>query len=117
MIFLQAWDALKADGRLWAYEWTVKADPDAVLLPDRLRDHLRPITSHEGRCVYILNCNRYAPSFLLYGAVEVYSKKAVGAYFHGEEICKKFHWQGWGEDYFMQTCLDRLGVGSVGDYS
>lgn len=117
LTFLSAWEAIREDGRLWDYDWTVKADPDAVLLPSRLRSVLAPHTPHGGGVEYLLNCNRWPTNPLLYGAVEVFSKKAVGAYYDGVARCKTdLPWQGFGEDLFMQKCMDMIGVKSVGEF-
>jgi len=115
--FMAAWEAVREDGRLWHYDWTVKSDPDNVLLPDRLRSVLAPHTPHGGAVEYLLNCNRWPANPLLYGAVEVFSKKAVGAYYDGVARCKKdLPWHGFGEDLFMQKCMDMIGVKSVGEF-
>jgi len=107
--FMNAWDALRTDGRVWKFDWTIKVDPDAVLIPDRIRPILQPHTPKGGECTFVLNCEPQPGNPLLYGAVEVFSKKAVGMYLDNEARCKKLDWDGWGEDYFMQQCLNMLG--------
>lgn len=111
MNFMNAWEMLRADGRVWHHDWTVKADPDAVLIPDRLRQVVLPNTPKEGECTFILNCGIQPGNPLLYGAIEVFSKKAVGLYLDNGQKCKNdLDWDGWGEDYFMQQCLQKLGA-------
>merc|ERR1740129_1041839 len=39
-LFWNAWESVRIAGRYHNTDWTVKADPDAVLIPDRLRGHL-----------------------------------------------------------------------------
>jgi len=109
--FLQAWDTLMHSQHLWPYDFVVKVDPDAVFFPDRLRAHLKAYT---GQPVYFTNCPKWgAPK--LYGSVEVFSVPALGAYQDRVQECKRLPWQGWGEDYYMQHCMDMIGVRGVLD--
>jgi hypothetical protein len=112
-IFMNAWEAIRKSG-LWAsYDWIVKTDPDAVLLPRRLRLHLALHHGEEG--VYVQNCDRYGgPS--LFGALEAFSHAAVRMFFDSGPECRNtLNWQEWGEDVFMALCLDHIGVSSVFD--
>mmetsp|Transcript_22965 Transcript_22965/g.48823 ORF Transcript_22965/g.48823 Transcript_22965/m.48823 type:complete len:574 (-) Transcript_22965:134-1855(-) len=97
-------------------DWIAKVDPDAVFFPDRLRRHLAPKTPKGGAAQYVLNCdNAYGGA--LYGSLEVFSQKAMQLFKDGENMCvKKLHWQTWGEDYFMQRCMDELGVVRLKDF-
>jgi len=114
-LFLHAWDRLKADGRLTKYDWTVKVDPDAVLLPDRLRDHLRP---HTNANVFIVNCDKPDIVPMMFGALEAFSKQAMATFFSGMQRCTQdLSWQQWGEDKFMGNCLSHLGVSAVNDFT
>jgi hypothetical protein len=97
--------------RVWNNDWLIKADPDAVLFPDRLRVHLLP---HTGAAQYIVNCN--FGGVKLFGAVEAYTKQAIGRYKDNFQKCNKMPWHGWGEDSFMQNCMDSLGVHAVQDF-
>jgi len=116
MIFMQAWSMIYLDFRFRSHDWTIKVDPDAVVLPGRLRNHLAP---HTGKTVYVKNCNKYpgAPGWpMMYGSLEAFTRSAMETYFRGAERCKNdLQWQAWGEDLFMASCLDMLGVGSVFD--
>jgi hypothetical protein len=118
LLFMKVWDAVLRDGRFRNYDWTIKADPDAVVLSDRLRLHLAP---HNGEKVYFVNCNAYpsSPNFpMMYGSLEVFSRLAMLAYSTGSGRCgSELPWKAWGEDYFMTHCLDMLGVGRVGDFT
>ena len=41
------------------HAWTVKVDPEAVLIPDRLRQHL---AGNDLENVYVVNCNKFPSS-------------------------------------------------------
>merc|ERR1711966_599804 len=124
-LFSFAWKTILADGRYRQHDWTVKADPDAVLLPWRLQEHLRSHTYRdieEGGSFYVVNCNLYPenPNFpMIYGAVEVFSTKALQVYGEGESHCLGSlpwkDWQ-WGEDKFMGKCMELLGVTRLEDF-
>mmetsp|Transcript_73537 Transcript_73537/g.161057 ORF Transcript_73537/g.161057 Transcript_73537/m.161057 type:complete len:1078 (-) Transcript_73537:126-3359(-) len=110
--FLVAWDTLISSGKLWKFDFVVKVDPDAVFFPDRLRNHVK---NDVGQSMYFPNCGKYGGEPLLYGSIEVFSVPALKVYQAREAECKNMDWHGWGEDYFMQTCMDMLGVKWVGD--
>jgi len=116
-LFMAVWDKIIAAGKFRYYDWTVKVDPDAVLLPWRLRDHMRP---HVGEHVYVVNCNKVpgSPNFpMMFGALEVFSQSAMKTYAQGSWKCgTELPWKLWGEDYFMTHCLDYLGVGRISDF-
>mmetsp|Transcript_15235 Transcript_15235/g.31983 ORF Transcript_15235/g.31983 Transcript_15235/m.31983 type:complete len:557 (-) Transcript_15235:70-1740(-) len=122
-IMMQAWDQVKWDGRYAKHDWVVKVNVDAVFFAERLRSVVARHTAAPGAeyGVYILNCNRFpdspsAPPKLL-GVVEVFSRGAMQAYMKGSDRCKKeLEWQGWGEDLFMQNCMDLLGVGHAYEF-
>ncbi|CAK0838739.1 unnamed protein product [Prorocentrum cordatum] len=115
-LFMHVWDAVKADNRWSTTDWTVKVDPDAVLIPFRLRQHLR---DHTGQTAYIVNCNKplLPEGPMMFGALEAFSQSALGVYFAREQECiGGMYWKDWGEDWFMGHCLDFLGVEQVHDY-
>jgi len=57
----------------------------------------------------------YVPQ--LYGALEAFNKKAIGAYKDGADRCKKIlKWQEWGEDLFMHRCMQIVGADKLVDY-
>merc|ERR1719291_307212 len=69
-VFLKVWAKLFSERRFSLHDWTVKVDPDAVFLPERLRSILANYEEvSEG--VYLNNCK-----FGLHGPVEVFSKNA-----------------------------------------
>lgn len=116
LLFMNAWDALRTSTNYAKHDWTLKVDPDAVLIPDRLRLHLTPF---KGNAIYVRNCNKWpGPGWpMMFGSVEVYSLKAIQAYFEGRHRCTKYlDWHAWGEDYFMGQCLNYLQVGTSDDY-
>jgi hypothetical protein len=110
LTFIVAFETILNDeaGRVWKKDFFVKADPDAVFFPDRLRNH---VVAHVGQPVFWLNCGGS-----LYGALEIYSKQAMQMYKDGQSRCRYgMAWQGWGEDMFMSGCMRMLGVGAVYD--
>jgi len=117
-LFMAMWDAIIAGKRFRDYDWTIKADPDAVLIPWRIRDHMRP---HISENVYVVNCNAFpsSPNFpMMYGSVEIFSSAAMIAYAEGSWRCgQDLPWGGWGEDYYMTHCMDYVGVGRISDFS
>jgi hypothetical protein len=125
VLFQFVWKTLLADGRYRQHDWTVKADPDAVLLPWRLQEHLRSHTYRDpgkGGSFYVVNCNNHPsnPNFpTIYGAVEVFSTKALQVYEEGESDClNSLPWKNeqWGEDKFMSKCMGFLGVTRLEDF-
>jgi len=116
-LFMAVWDKIIAAQKFRYYDWTIKCDPDAVIIPWRMRDHMR---QHTGKNVYVVNCNKVpgSPNFpMMFGAVEVFSSKAMDAYAAGSGKCgTQLPWGSWGEDYYMTHCLDFLGVGRVSDF-
>jgi hypothetical protein len=114
--FMKSWDAiLAADSKIWKKDFLVKADPDAVLFPDRLRKH---VSSKVGQPVMYLNCN-YNGQPKLFGSLEIYSKEAMDRYRKKKSMCiDGLPWHGWGEDLYMSVCMkDVLGVTGVNDFA
>lgn len=110
--FVHAWDTLINSKHMWPYDFVVKADPDAVFFPDRLRKH---VEEHTGESVYYTNCGKYGGESLLYGALEVFSVPAIKTYAEHIKECKELPYKGWGEDYYMQKCMNQLGVANIAD--
>jgi len=119
-LFINCWNVIIDDGRWRHYAWIVKVDPDAVIIPDRVRSHL---TSHVDENVYVVNCNKFpsSPNFpMMYGSVEIYSYKAIKTYKEKQGRCQEdmgMMLPKWGEDYYMTHCLDHIGVGRISDYA
>jgi hypothetical protein len=114
--FMKFWETVKNDGRYAHFDWTVKLDPDAVLLPDRLRRHIFKLGSGKK---YIRDCNKPGmQGTMMFGAMEVISKSALESYNANVGRCfNELPWKSWGEDLFMMTCLERLGVGYSEDFA
>jgi len=119
--FRLAWQALDTDGRFRDHDFTVKVDPDAVLIPDRLRQQLMP---HVGGTVYVANCDLRdkwpgSPDYpMMNGALEVISKLGMEALIKGESWCaSSLPWQVWGEDLYLGHCLQMLKVYRVDNFN
>mmetsp|Transcript_37378 Transcript_37378/g.106051 ORF Transcript_37378/g.106051 Transcript_37378/m.106051 type:complete len:646 (+) Transcript_37378:40-1977(+) len=116
-LFMAVWDKVIAGGRFKNYDWTLKVDPDAVLIAWRIRDHMRP---HVGEKVYVVNCNKFpgSPNFpMMYGAVEIFSQSAMLQYASSSWKCgQQLPWASWGEDYYMTHCMDFIGVRRIADF-
>jgi hypothetical protein len=118
-LFMNVWEVIIKDGRWKQHAWIIKVDPDAVIIPYRVRAHLKPHTLEN---VYVVNCNAFpdSPNFpMMYGSVEIYSFKAIDTY--AARMGKCYEDMGsmlgaWGEDYYMTHCLDHIGVGRISDF-
>lgn len=117
-LFMLAWNAILKHTTILKFDWAIKADPDAVVLVDRLRDHLRPVT---GSTHFVRNCNEHPnnPEYpMMYGSLEAISQGGLGLYRDGIDRCvAELAWEDWGEDVFMAKCLDFLGAVPVDDFS
>jgi len=111
-IFIEVWRKVIENNRWYHHDWTVKADPDAVLFPS----HLQRILLDHREAGYVNNCQDG-----MHGAIEVLSKKAVGAlawdYRRSHNKTYPRHCVAaqelsrWGEDMFLDKCLkDTLNV-------
>jgi len=113
-IFIAVWQKIQADGMYKQHDWTVKADADAVFLPDRLKMHLVSLRPPANTAVYLHNINF---KFHFMGALEVLSSKAVDVFLENSADCVKYIGNIGGEDFFTMQCLDSMGVGHMTDYS
>jgi hypothetical protein len=113
--FMKAWDVIRDDGRYKDNDWTIKADPDAVLLPDRMRRHLN---GHIGANSYIRNCNKpMGEGNMMFGDMEVISRQALETFFSQTLKCyNEVPWQSYGEDLYLMRCLEHLGVSWIDDF-
>jgi len=101
--------------------WVVKADPDTLFMPARLRARLQnqpvPATG-----LYIEQCKGVDYGF--FGSLEVMSKTAALILFQnldncytkdlnwkGDELAQKYGW--YGEDLFAQRCMDLHNVKKI----
>ena len=55
-LFLQVWDKVKAEGRFKSADWVVKAAPDTVFFPDRLRARLGDPMHARTHSTFFANC-------------------------------------------------------------
>jgi len=119
-LFMHAWDALMTKTFALQYDFVVKVDPDAVIVADRLRDHLRP---YVWQPAYFRNCNAWPGDSdfpMMFGALEAISKEGLKMYRDNMWRCQTDFdswWRSWGEDLFMHKCLRHLGVGPKDDFS
>merc|ERR1711972_1215129 len=69
-----------------------------------------------GDPLYTTDCRFWAGDQVgkLFGSIEVLSKQAIGAYKTYKDKCKNLPWQRWGEDMWMQKCMDLLKIPAVG---
>lgn len=125
-VFLDAWNVIGHQGWHEICDWTVKADPDAVLLPGRLRSKLVPgeepaspwpppyDTDPDVAGQFVTNCDLMTkwdrgwgdgwPA--MWGSVEVISRRALEVYFERQTECMdQFDWEHVGEDVYMARCL------------
>lgn len=107
-LFLRFWDKVFEQGRLWHTDWTLKVDPDAVLIPDRMRPILEPVSDRNN---YIVNCDKPGMAPMMFGSVEMLSRQAMQTFHDRQQECLGgLDWKIWGEDYFLGKCFDMLGV-------
>jgi len=114
--FANGWAAIAKDGRWADYEWTIKIDPDCVFLPDRLKLKLSGQKVTE-KGIYFTNCEHV--KFGFFGNLEVVSKAAFSNLLDGLDECRadpKVNNKTFGEDLFMQMCMDKMGVDNVEDF-
>lgn len=117
-LFLSTWQRVKEDGRYKAADWTVKADPDTVFLPDRLRarlggkHHATSFSTFYANCAAKVDIQSKEHPHFMYGPLEIFSVAAMDTYFTGVDKCKKEVGVGesmW-EERFMTHCLELLGT-------
>lgn len=113
-IFIKIWEQVQQNGQYLSHDFTVKVDPDAVFFPDRLKLHLASLSPPANVALYLKNINF---KFQFMGALEVLSKKAVQEYLAHATECSSHLGHDGGEDFYMMTCLDALGIGHMADYT
>jgi len=112
-LFINAWYSVKAVGNWENCDFTVKADPDAVILPDKLRTRLGAIS---GRPAYIINCNKAGMTPMMFGSVEAISKQGMEKFYSSEGNCMGLPVDNWGEDKWLGTCLNQVGAPGSADF-
>jgi len=111
-IFIDVWNRVKETGKFWNNDWTVKADPDCVFFGNRISMHLGKMNVGKFDAVYIKNCDF---KFRFQGSLEIFSEKAMESYYKYSGICSDKIGHDGGEDMYMMTCMDAMGVTSVED--
>lgn len=116
-VFIKVWERLRQDQHYAKHDWTVKVDPDAVFFPDRLRVHLTKLRPPADTALYIENQPGDAniSEFGFLGPIEVFSTKAIDVYFLHQQTCKRPYRLKSGEDSYIKSCLDAIGVGHMTD--
>lgn len=117
-LFYQVWKKIREIGRWQAHDWTIKVDPDAVFVPTKMKAWLstKEVTNNG---VYFENCKNVDSGF--FGNTEVISRTGVVGLTDGLEHCHAtfaecaktgcdWKWGPWGEDVFVQRCLDEKHV-------
>lgn len=114
MVFVKAWHSIFAVGQYRDHDWTIKVDPDALFLPDRLKVTIGAIPGDLP--VFIQNNDKDTP---MLGPVEIISRAAMHVYRMNNDItlsgtdkavCENAYMGNSGEDGFMSGCLILLGV-------
>jgi len=131
-IFIRVWRAVFSLGLYQYYEWTVKVDPDAVFLPQRLRKVLLPMATMGP--MYINNCE-----WGMHGPLEVISHEAMAIFLANMDSCEGIreaamqwqpvHWKPlihryggddkdhtFGEDQYLRRCLHLLNILKVDNF-
>lgn len=115
-VYMKAWDMVLGDVRYRKHDWVVKVDPDTVFFPEMLREHVRDHTTPEGSNVFFLNCNS-GPRARMMGSLEIFSRQAIEVYKEQGWKCKNMAWQDFGEDKYMQKCMESLGSYPAVDFN
>jgi len=111
-LFQNVWEKVMWVGAYKFTDWTVKSDPDAVVMPDRLRTHLAGVSG----ATYIVNCNKPGMSTgpMMFGSVEAITKAGIQKYFDSGDTCHK-NYQ-FGEDRWLTVCFEEIGVAATDDF-
>jgi len=125
MMFYQAWKDIRDKGLFENSDYFIKADADAVFLPQRLLDTLKGYKEPAGG-IYVENCRKVQYGF--FGNLEVVSAAGFNTFLSNLEDCKTktVDWKGldpewkygpYGEDLFMQKCMDAKGVNKISNFT
>lgn len=117
MVFSKAWHSIYESGQYLNHDWIVKADPDAVFFLDRLRANLASVPLSEAWAIH--NSKTDTP---MLGPLEVLNKLALDVYYANnppslsgtdKAVCENAFMGNSGEDGFLSSCLQLLGVKAV----
>lgn len=132
-IFQKMWKKVFAIKRFMNYDWTLKLDIDAVIIPGRLKRNLtgRPFSTIDWnpyfkneakgpfKAEFMWNSDKDTNDNMLHGPVELLSKGAMQLYEAGADRCEDdINVTGYGslalgEDFYLNRCLSHLGVPHV----
>merc|ERR1711920_589727 len=114
-MFFSAWDKLMELGNFANHDWTVKVDPDAVFVPERLRQHLAQQHLGWNAQVYVKNCEHFKS---MQGPLDIFSQAAVAKLRTDFGRCRaSIPQDNIGEDGFMQKCMEFLQIGALDEYT
>lgn len=89
-------------------DWTIKVDADAVFFPEHFRVKVRyNLRTPRGSTVYLRNT---AYKFKFLGALEALTHEAFAIYVERGWECEQHLTQEGGEDYWLEQCLEGLGI-------
>lgn len=114
-VFAYVWQLLLKAGQIQKFKWVLKADADAVFLPERLRPTL--LAHLEPGPVFVRNCHAH---YSMQGPLEILSGEAVAILSDGGlALCRRHipmrEIQSW-EDFWLKSCLTNLEVRAVRDW-
>jgi len=112
-VFLRAWNKIKANQKARLCQSIVKVDVDAVFFPERLQVHLNWKHNPWHNRVYFKNCRQFNS---MQGPLEVYSNTTATAFFDEGQKCNGINHWSFGEDIYMQKCMQWLGAQPLVDY-
>jgi hypothetical protein len=119
-MFKQVWKTIDSAGTYKKYDWTVKADPDAVFVPSRLVSRIRMLP-RPSTGIFLVNCKHVDNGF--FGNLEVFSSYAFSVLANNIDTCNtQIPWKvgvkdgkngPMGEDLFAEKCMEKHGVAKV----
>jgi len=104
-IFTEVWRQVFADGHYRLYDWTVKLDADAILIPEKLRSILHHRHPFPG-AAFLIAYNK------MHGSLEVLSRGAMEAYAENPGACET-NVASPREDEYLEACLVMLNVSRI----
>jgi len=121
-IFYQVWVKIREVAKWQSADYTVKVDPDAVFVPQRLRQWLSNQPGDSPHGLYYENCPDVQYGF--FGHLEIMTHEAIKVLTKYLENCHAefapcandgcdWKWGAWGEDVFAQRCMDHHYVDKV----
>jgi hypothetical protein len=111
-MFISVWKQVQQDGQYASHDWTVKVDADAVFFPNILKQHLGAWRVPQGARVYVRNIDC---KFRFLGALQILTKQALDLYFTKGWVCQSKPHDKQGEDFYMKSCLEAVGIDYIED--